>query len=88
MGSSRILHSGGMERMATVQLDVERVRDYMAQQGWGERELAKQMGLAYSYVNRLLSGKRQVGPRAIAGLALAGLEWQTVLRIVLDTEAP
>jgi transcriptional regulator with XRE-family HTH domain len=74
--------------MATVQLDVERVRDYMAQQGWGERELAKQMGLAYSYVNRLLSGKRQVGPRAIAGLALAGLEWQTVLRIVLDTEAP
>lgn len=74
--------------MATVQLDVERVRAYMAQQGWGERELAKQMGLAYSYVNRLLSGKRQVGPRAIAGLALAGLEWQTVLRIVLDTEAP
>ena len=74
--------------MATVQLDVERVRAYMAQQGWGERELAKQMGLAYSYVNRLLSGKRQVGPRAIAGLALVGFEWQAVLRIGLDTEAP
>ena len=71
--------------MATVQLDVERVRAYMAQQGWSERDLAQQMGVAYSYVNRLLSGKRQVGPRAIAGLALAGCEWQAVLRIVPDS---
>ena len=64
MGLSLILHLGGIEQMATVQLDVERVRAYMAQQGLSERELAQQMGVAYSYVNRLLSGKRQVGPRA------------------------
>ena len=74
--------------MATVQLDVERVRAYMAQQGWSERDLAQQMGVAYSYVNRLLAGKRHVGPRAIAGLALAGLEWQAVLRIVPDSAKP
>ena len=36
--------------MATVQLDVEHVRAYMAQQGWSERDLAQQMGVAYNVV--------------------------------------
>lgn len=68
--------------MATLELDIARVREYMAQQGWRERELAQQMGVAYSYVNRLLSGKRHGGSRAMAGLAQAGCDWHDVLRIV------
>jgi hypothetical protein len=45
------------------------------------------MGIAYSYVNRLLTGQRNVGPHAIAGLAIIGIDWHLALRVVIE-ESP
>lgn len=53
--------------MATLQLNVPRTRQYMATQGWSEHDLAWHMDVAYSFINRVLTGKRGVGARAIAG---------------------
>lgn len=73
--------------MATVVLNVPYVRQWMDQQGWSERQMAQQMGIAYSYVNRLLTGQRNVGPHAIAGLAIIGIDWHLALRVVIE-ESP
>ncbi|MCY0909954.1 helix-turn-helix transcriptional regulator [Sulfobacillus sp. hq2] len=45
----------------------------MEQRGWSERDLAAHMDLAYSYVNRVLGGKRQPGAKFIAGVLLLGM---------------
>ncbi len=70
--------------MATLSLDVPRVRRYMAEHGWSERDLAARMEVAYSYINRVLNGKRQVGARAIAGFRKAGFEWNDIFTVVDD----
>lgn len=72
------------QMMATLQLNVPRVRQYMDRQGWSERELAGHMDVAYSYINRVLTGKRGVGARAIAGFRKAGLNWDEILVVVED----
>jgi plasmid maintenance system antidote protein VapI len=56
----------------------------MAERDWSERDLAAHMGVAYSYVNRVLNGKRHVGARAIAGFLQVGLEWHDILTVIDD----
>lgn len=70
--------------MATLQLNVERVQECMKANGWSERELAKHMDVAYSYLNRLLRGKRSPGAHAIAGFQRAGLNWDEIFTVVED----
>ncbi len=70
--------------MATLQLNVSLVREFMECQGWSERELATRMDVAYSYLNRVLAGKRGIGQHAIAGLQLAGLKWDEILEVVRE----
>lgn len=59
--------------MATLRVNVEAFRQLMRERGWNERELASQMGLAHSYVNRVLSHKRQPGTKFVAGALEMGL---------------
>lgn len=58
--------------MADVNLD--RIRAFMTYNGWSEYELAKRMGVSYSYVNRVMAGKRIPGRKFIAGLIDAGMK--------------
>lgn len=59
--------------MAILRANVPAFRQFMERRGWSERELSEHMGLAYSYVNRVLSGKRQPGSKFVAGSLLIGL---------------
>ncbi len=70
--------------MATVTLNIPLVRKFMAQREWSERDMAGHMHIAYSYLNRILSGKRQIGNRAIAGFRVVGLNWDDILIIIQD----
>ena len=68
--------------MATVVLNLPRVQMFMESREWSEREMAGH--IAYSYLNRLLSGKRHSGNHAIAGFRLVGLNWDDILTVVVD----
>lgn len=68
--------------MATVHINTDRLHAIMAQRQWSEQDLAREMGLAYSFVNRLVNGRRGVGSKAMAGLRLAGIGWDEVLEVV------
>jgi len=57
--------------MATINL--EQVRLFMQEKGYSEVELAKAMGVTYSYVFRVMRGKRQPGGKFIEGLISAGM---------------
>ncbi len=70
--------------IAQIILNVPKIQEYMAQRDLNERDLAKRMELAYSYVNRMLSGKRNMGARAIAGFLLLGMDWDEVFHVVPD----
>ncbi|MCY0908303.1 MAG: helix-turn-helix transcriptional regulator [Sulfobacillus thermotolerans] len=70
--------------MATLRLDVARVRQFMEERGLNERDLAAEMDIAYSYLNRLLRGKRGLGVHAIAGFLRAGLQWEDIFTVVDD----
>jgi transcriptional regulator with XRE-family HTH domain len=59
--------------MATLRVNAVAFRRLIEENGWSERELAIHMGVAYSYVNRVLSGKRQPGAKFIAGALMLGL---------------
>ncbi|MHB1610246.1 MAG: helix-turn-helix domain-containing protein [Sulfobacillus sp.] len=59
--------------MPTLKVNVPGLRQFMKDKGWSERELALHMDLAYSYVNRILSEKRQPGAKFIAGALTIGL---------------
>lgn len=59
--------------MAMLRVNAPAFRKLMEANGWSERDLSEKMGLAYSYVNRVLSGKRQPGAKFVAGALLLGL---------------
>ena len=59
--------------MAILRVKSATFRKLMEHRGWSERQLSEHMGLAYSYVNRVLSGKRQPGSKFVAGTLLVGL---------------
>lgn len=59
--------------MAALRVNVDAFRRLMHEKGWNERQLAQNMELAYSYVNRVLSGKRQPGSKFVAGALIMGL---------------
>ena len=61
--------------MATVQINVDKLHAIMAQRQWSEQDLAREMGLAYSFVNRLVNGRRRPGAKTLAGLRLANIGW-------------
>ncbi|MCL4318766.1 MAG: helix-turn-helix transcriptional regulator [Firmicutes bacterium] len=67
--------------MATLGVNVGVIRRFMEQHGWSERELALHMDLAYSYVNRVLGGKRRPGAKFVAGTLLIGLNIEEVFTI-------
>ncbi|OLZ09845.1 helix-turn-helix domain-containing protein [Sulfobacillus thermosulfidooxidans] len=67
--------------MATLVVNVAALRRFMEQRGWSERDLAEHMDLAYSYVNRVLGGKRRPGAKFIAGTLLLGLSMEEVFTI-------
>lgn len=59
--------------MATLRVNVAGVRRFMQARGWSERDLACHMGLAYSYVNRVLGHKRQPGAKFVASALSVGM---------------
>ncbi len=70
--------------MAELRLNIEKMRQVLAERECSEREMARQMEVAYSYLNRLLAGKRSVGSRAIAGFLLAGFAWDEIFQVIPD----
>ncbi|MCY0881175.1 MAG: helix-turn-helix transcriptional regulator [Firmicutes bacterium] len=70
--------------MATLRVNTQAIRIFMTDRGWSERELAQQMHLAYSYVNRILAGKRQPGAKFVASALLIGLTMQEAFIIEQD----
>lgn len=54
-------------------INLDNVRAFMKQRDYSEPELAKAMGIAYSYLFRVLRGKRQPGAKFIRGLLSAGM---------------
>lgn len=54
-------------------INLERIKAFMTYNGWSEYELAKRMGVSYSYVNRVMAGKRMPGRKFITGLIDAGI---------------
>ena len=70
--------------MATVQINAKKLHVIMTERHWSEQDLAREMDLAYSFVNRLVNGRRGVGSKALAGLRLAGIAWDEVLEVVTD----
>ena len=71
--------------MATLRLNIARIRQFMAAHDWNEREMAYRMEIALAYLSRMLSGQRQVGNRALGGLRLVGLAWDEMVTVVPDT---
>jgi len=59
-------------------INLERIKAFMTYNGWSEYELAKRMGVSYSYVNRVLSGKRTPGRKFIVGLINAGMKPEAI----------
>ncbi len=70
--------------MAQLVLDAQKNRDYMTHRQMSERYLAKRMEIAYSYLNRVLAGKRNAGAQAIAGFLLVGFTWDEIFQVVPD----
>lgn len=70
--------------MATVQINTSKLHAIMTERHWSEQDLAREMGLAYSFVNRLVNGRRSAGTKTLAGLRLAGIAWDEVLDVVMD----
>ncbi len=60
-------------KMASLRVNVAAFRRLMQEQQWSERDLSMHMELAYSYVNRVLAGKRQPGSKFVAGALVLGL---------------
>ena len=64
--------------MATLRLNIARIRQFMAAHDWSEREMAYRMEIALAYLSRMLSGQRQVGNRALGGFGWSdwlGTRW-------------
>lgn len=57
--------------MASVNLDA--VQAFMKKQNYSEFDLSKAMGVSYSYVFRVMRGKRSPGGKFIEGLLRAGM---------------
>ncbi|MCY0886062.1 MAG: helix-turn-helix transcriptional regulator [Firmicutes bacterium] len=75
-----------MAMAETVLARIDVIRAFMRERQWGERELAQHMGLAHSYVNRVLARKRRPGPKFIAGIIRLGLTWDEAFYIGEDAE--
>lgn len=67
--------------MATLRVNIEGFRKIMTDRDWSERDLAKNMGLAYSYVNRILADKRQPGAKFVAGAIIIGMTFEDAFSI-------
>lgn len=72
--------------MATLRVNVAVFRKLMEERGWNERELATEMGLAHSYVNRVLAYKRRPGTKFVAGALQMGLSIEQAF--ILEDEPP
>jgi len=59
-------------------VNLDKVRAFMAYKDWSEYELAKAMKVSYSFINRVMNGKRKPGPKFIAGLIRAGMDPESV----------
>ncbi len=54
-------------------VNLQRVREFMEEKGYSEYHLAKEMGISYSYLFRVLRGTRHPGSKFIKGLLIAGM---------------
>lgn len=70
--------------MATLRVNVSAFRRLMEERGWNERDLAAHMGLAPSYVNRVLNAKRQPGGKFMAGALALGMRVEEAFIVELD----
>ncbi|MBX5467454.1 MAG: helix-turn-helix transcriptional regulator [Firmicutes bacterium] len=59
--------------MPMLRVNISAFKRLMQERGWNERDLAAHMGLAPSYVNRVLNQKRQPGGKFMAGALALGL---------------
>ncbi|MCL4521514.1 MAG: helix-turn-helix transcriptional regulator [Firmicutes bacterium] len=74
--------------MAILRVNVAAFRQLMEHHGWSERDLSERMGLAYSYVNRVLAGKRQPGSKFVAGALVIGMTMDQAFVIDQSTPRP
>lgn len=70
--------------MATLRVNISAFRRLMEERGWNERDLAAHMGLAPSYVNRVLNSKRQPGGKFMAGALALGMRVDEAFIIEFD----
>lgn len=56
------------------QVNLDRVQAFMKEQNISEPALAKNMDISYSYLFRVLRGKRQAGGKFINGLISIGMK--------------
>lgn len=64
--------------MADLRPNIEKIREVLAERECSEREMARQMEVAYSCV----------GSRAIAGFLLAGFGWDEIFEVMPDQPRP
>jgi len=74
--------------MAILRVNVAAFHQLMEHHGWSERDLSERMGLAYSYVNRVLAGKRQPGSKFVAGALVIGMTMDQAFVIDQSTQRP
>jgi len=63
-----------------IELNIEKVREYMQLKSWSEKDLSEKMQVDYTTVYRVLRGERNPGPKFINGIlrACVGLEFNEI----------
>lgn len=59
-------------------VNIKKVESFMAKKRMNEPEFANAMGITYSYLFRVLRGKRQPGRKFIEGLFNAGMRAEDI----------
>ena len=59
-------------------INIENVKQYMAEKQMSEPDFAEAMGITYSYLFRVLRGDRQPGRKFIEGLFRVGMKAEDI----------
>ncbi len=71
-----------MNEATNVSLNLGKIKDFMVANKLSEYGLSKKMSVSYSYVFRVMRGKREPGQKFINGLIQAGMVPNDIFLIV------